>query len=170
MTPLEPLQVLRGEYGPFPGVRLGRIACYDFPLRDGDYVRPGELRRDRSFLLLDHGIQLSRPPGFPEEQAGWWYIDLVEIEERGSDLTVTDHYLDVIVGPPGHYYRILDMEEFGDAIDEGKLTSSQAVTGLRNFQWFLDTHLNRRHDLTLEWPDFPPAAIRPLQQLPSLLD
>jgi hypothetical protein len=158
-----PIAVMRGAWGPFPGARLGRVACYDFPLREQDFVRPGLPRQDRSYLLLDEGIQLSCPPGFPEEQAGWWYVDLVEIAEHGNELTVTDHYLDVIIGPPGHYYRVLDMDEFGDAIAEGKLTPDQAVAGLRHFQRFLDTHLNRRHETNLEWPDFPPAVLQPLR-------
>jgi hypothetical protein len=166
----ERVQVMRGEYGPFKGVRLGRVAAYDFPLPDTSFVRPGELRRDRAYLLLDDGIQLSCPPGFPEQQAGWWYIDLVEIDERDETIAVRDHYLDVIVGPPSHYYRVLDMDEFGDAIAEGKLTPEQAVRGLRNFQRFLDRHLNRRHDVTPTWPDFPPQAIAALRLLPSLLE
>ena len=169
MSDIEPIRVMRGQAGPFPGVRIGRVAAYDFPLPDRVFIRPGLPRQDRSYLLLDDGIQLSCPPGFPEQQAGWWYIDLVEIGEVDDRLTVVDHYLDIIVGPPGHYYRVLDMDEFGDAIADEKLTLEQAIRGVRNFQRFLDTHLNRRHDITLEWPDFPPKAIEPLRSLPSLL-
>ena len=160
----EPVKVMRGAFGPFPGVRMGRVAAYEFPLRDVDFVRPGEARQDRSYLLLDDGIQMSCPPGFPEQQAGWWYVDLVEIHEDGNQIAVIDHYLDVIVGPPDHYYRVLDMDEFGDAVAKLKLTFEQAVTGLRNFQRFLDTHLNRRHETARGWPDFPPRAIRPLAE------
>jgi hypothetical protein len=161
---------MRRGTGPHPGMRIGRVAAYDFHLPPEPYfIRPGLPRLDRAYLLLDDGIQLSCPPGFSENQAGWWYIDLVEVSESGDCLTVEDHYLDIIVGPPEHYYRILDMDEFGDAINEGKLTQEQAVRGLRNFQRFLDTHLNRRHDITLAWPDFPPRAIEPLRSLPSFL-
>ncbi len=163
----EPIQVMRGAFGPFEGARIGRVAAYEFPLRDVDAVRPGQLHQDRSYLLLDEGIQMSCPPGFPEQQAGWWYVDLVEITEAGDQITVRDHYLDVIVGPPEHYYRVLDMDEFGDALAAGKLSVEQAIAGLRNFQRFLDTYLNRRHDITRGWPDFPPRAIRPLTEWKS---
>ncbi len=165
----EPISVMRGEWGPFAGVRLGRVACYDFPIPEPHFIRPGLPRQDRSYLLLEAAIQLSQPPGFQEEQAGWWYIDLVEISESGTHLTVMDHYLDVIVPPAGHSYRLLDMDEFGDALANGQLSQQQAITGLRNFQRFLDTHLNRRHDVTLAWPDFPPAAIEPLRHWRSAL-
>jgi hypothetical protein len=160
----EPIEVMRGPYGPFTGVRLGRVAAYEFPLLERDQVRPGLPKQDRAYLLLDEGIQLSCPPGFPPEQAGWWYVDLVKIVEDGSNLTVIDHFVDVIVGPPGHYYRLLDLDELGDAIESGErgLTVAEAVAGLRNFQRFLDRYLNRRHDITFGWPDFPPRAIRPL--------
>ena len=162
----ESIQVMRrspkGSAGPFPGIRNGRVAAYEFPLFDTP-VREGWLPRVRSYLLLDEGIQMACPPGgLPAEQDGWWYIDLVEITEDGNQIDVMDHYLDVIVGPPEHYYRVLDMDEFGDALAEGKLTVEQAVAGLRNFQRFLDTYLNRRHQTTLGWPDFPPRAIRSL--------
>jgi hypothetical protein len=166
---VEPIEVMRGTFGPFPGVRMGRVAAYEFPLRDVDSVRPGQLRQDRSYLLLDEGIQMSCPPGFPEQLAGWWYVDLVEITENGNKIEVMDQYLDVIVGPPEHYYRVLDMDEFGDALAEGKLSVEQAIAGLRNFQRFLDTYLNRRHDIARSWPDFPPRAIRPLAEWRSEL-
>ena len=164
----EPIMVRRGEFGLATGVRMGRVAAYEFRMPDVP-VREGLPRQDRAYLLLDEGIQLSCPPGFPPEQAGWWYVDLVKITEDGSMLTVVDHFLDVIVGPPGHYYRMLDLDELGDAIESGKrgLTVEEAVTGLRNFQRFLDRYLNRRHDITQGWPDFPPRAIRPLTEWKS---
>lgn len=168
MNHFEPIQVMRGLSGHHPGLRLGRVAAYDFALPEPFYVRPGLPREDRSYLLLDEGIQLSQPPGFPEHQAGWWYVDLVEITESGTSLCVNDLYLDVIVGPPGHAYRVLDLDEFGEALQDG-LISLGAVAGMCNFQRFLDTHLNHRHDTTLAWPDFPPAAIEPLWSLPSFL-
>ena len=73
-----------------------------------------------------------------------------------------DRYLDAIVGPPDQPYRVVDMDEFGDAVAGGSLTPAQAIEGLQKFQRFLDTHLNRLGDSLREWPDFPPRAIRPL--------
>lgn len=166
MTELEPIQVMRrspkGSSGPWPGIRVGRIAAYEFPLFPENYTRTGQLRQDRSYLLLDEGIQMSCPPGFAEHHAGWWYVDLVEITEASTQVTVMDQYLDVIVGPPGHSYRILDMDEFGDAIAAGELPAEKAVEGLRKFQRFIDTYLNRLGDAEAAWPDFPPRAMREL--------
>jgi hypothetical protein len=142
-------------------VRAGRVAAYEFPMFDIP-VRRGMRQADRSYLLLDEGIQMSCPPGFEEHHAGWWYVDLVEFIEEGARLTVMDQYLDVIVGPPGHPYRVLDLDEFGEAIASGALSLEKAVAGLNRFQRFLDTHLNRLQDADTRWPDFPPRAIRPL--------
>ena len=161
----EPIGVMRcspkGSRGPFPGIRAGRVAAYEFPMVDVP-VRAGSLPQDRSYLLLDEGIQMSCPPGFAEHHAGWWYVDLVEFTEHGNQLTVMDQYLDVIVGPPGHSYRVLDADEFGDAIASGVLSSERAVDALRNLQHFLDRYLNRLGDAETAWPDFPPRALRPL--------
>ena len=59
MSEFEAIEVMRNGVGPFPGVRLGRVAAYDFPLGEASFVRPGLLREDRAYLLLDEGIQLS---------------------------------------------------------------------------------------------------------------
>ena len=161
----EPIEVMRcspkGRRGPFPGIRVERVAAYDFRMFDTP-GRAGQLPRDRSYLLLDEGIQMSCPPGFAEHHAGWWYVDLVEFTEHGDEVTVMDQYLDVIVGPPDQPYRVLDMDEFGDAVASGELTAERAIEGLRRFQRFIDAHLNRLSDSVHAWPDFPPRAIRPL--------
>ncbi len=162
MDELEPVTVMRGNFGPFAGVRLGRVAVYDWEIPQPHVVRPGLSRIQRTFLMLDEGLQLQQPIVFSEPQAGWWYIDLVKFEESGAHIRSWDQYLDVIVGPPGHPYRVLDLDEFGDAIESGALSMVDALTGMRRFQRFLDTHLNRRSEPIIEWPDFPPAAIRPL--------
>jgi hypothetical protein len=165
MSDYEPIQVMRcspkGRRGPFPGIRAGRVAAYEFPMFDVP-VREGQLPRDRSYLLLDEGIQMSCPPGFLEHHAGWWYVDLVEITEQGTEVTVMDQYLDLVVGPPDHPYRVLDMDEFGEALASGELAAEKAVEGLRNFQRFIDLHLNRLADAEQAWPDFPPRAMREL--------
>ncbi|MFD1049187.1 hypothetical protein ACFQ1S_28450 [Kibdelosporangium lantanae] len=43
---------------------------------------------------------------FKPARAGWWYVDLVEIREQGDTIHVVDHYVDIIVGPPGLPYRV----------------------------------------------------------------
>lgn len=167
MTSGEPISVMRGQWGPFPGVRSGAVATYEFEIVEPHYVRPGISRMQRVYLLLDQGIQLNQPIVFKPHQAGWWYIDLVEIgSSTPGQITVTDHFLDVIVGPPGHPYRVLDIDELGDAIEAGRITLDKAIAGMRNFQRFLDQHLNRRTEVEVEWPDFPPAALAPVWEAP----
>jgi hypothetical protein len=59
---LEPVQVMRGSSGPFPGVRLGDVVAYEFELGESLVPRPGTTRLERVFVLLDVGVQLSNPP------------------------------------------------------------------------------------------------------------
>ncbi len=51
----------------------------------------------------------------------------------------------------------------------GRLSLDAALTGLRRFQRFLDTHLNRRNEAILDSPDFPPAAIAHLRKIPWMV-
>ncbi|WP_198042125.1 hypothetical protein [Kitasatospora azatica] len=41
----------------------------------------------------------------------------------------------------------------------GRLSPTDAADGLIRWQRFLDQRLNRRHDVTRSWPDFPPAGV-----------
>ncbi|WP_125638688.1 DUF402 domain-containing protein [Nonomuraea sp. WAC 01424] len=160
----ERITVLRGEL-PCPGVRIGRVAAYEFDIPEGMYVRPDAGRRQRAFLLLDESVQLNQPVVFKPEHAGWWYIDLVEIRESGDTVRVTDHYVDFIVGPPGLPYRVLDLHELGEALTSGKLTTSQVAHILAATQAFADKHLQGKGHRGQLWPDFPPAALAPVREI-----
>ncbi|GGR05934.1 hypothetical protein GCM10010168_23960 [Actinoplanes ianthinogenes] len=144
------------------GYRDGQAVVYDwgFTAHGVDYVQ-------RSFVLLDTGFQINQPATFPEQQRGWWYCDLVRVVDEGHTVHVDDNWIDVIVGPPEHPYRVLDLDEYADAIAAGELDAADGVDGLRRTQLFLDRHLNRRHDTRRDrWPDFPPRAIAALAGLP----
>lgn len=158
------ITVLRGDL-PCPGVRVGRVAAYEFDIPEGMYVRPGAGRRQRAFLLLDESAQLNQPVVFTPERAGWWYIDLVEIREDSDAIHVVDHYVDFIVGPPGLPYRILDLHELGEAMTSGKLTPHQVAHVLAATQAFADRHLQGTNHHGPEWPDFPPAALAPVRDI-----
>jgi hypothetical protein len=80
----------------------------------------------------------------------------------GDVIEVVDRDIDVIVPPPGRPYRVVDLDEFGDAIESGEHSLADGIAGLRAFQAFLDKHLNRRDGSPGDWPDFPPKAIAPL--------
>ncbi len=156
--------MLRGEL-PCPGIRVGRVAAYEFDIPEWRYVRPDAGRRQRAFLLLDESAQLNQPVVFKPDRAGWWYVDLVEIREQGDVIHVVDHYVDFIVGPPGLPYRVLDLDELGAALTTGALTARQVAHVLAATQAFADRHLQGESHHGPDWPDFPPAALAPVREV-----
>ncbi|MDQ2874456.1 MAG: DUF402 domain-containing protein [Actinomycetota bacterium] len=157
-----PVTVIRDGKVRASGHRDGDAVVYDwgFSLHGVDH-------QQRSFVLLDTGFQISQPVIFPEQQRGWSYCDLVHVVDKGDAVHVDDHWIDVIVGPPDHPYRVLDLDEYADAIAAGQVDTATGIDGLRRTQAFLDRHLNRRHDVSRgSWPDFPPRSIAALASLP----
>lgn len=166
-SPPVPLRVWRNGLGPLPGIRRGNVAAYEFEVAPRWFTLGGQPPkqpvRQRAFVLIDERIQLNQPVVFPDSHRGWWYVDLVSLDDHGNELLVTDDYLDVIVGPPNRPYRVLDMDEYGAALASGSVTTAGVIAGLAVFQRFLDTHLNAGWTLSERWPDFPPAAIDALR-------
>ena len=157
-----PVTVIRDGSIRAAGYRTGDAVVYDW-----GFTWEGADREQRSFILLATGFQINQPVIFPEQQRGWWYCDLVHVVDRGNVVHVDDHWIDVIVGPPDHPYRVLDLDEYADAIAAGQIDTAVGIDGLRRTQNFLDRHLNRRHDTRRDtWPDFPPRAISALADLP----
>ena len=155
-----PVTVVRDRKLRAAGLRLGDAIVYDWGFHlDG---RPYE---QRSFVLLDDGFQINQPVIFPAEQRGWWYCDLVRVVDHGNIVMVDDLWIDVIVGPGDHPYRVLDLDEYATAMQDGALSASEAAAGLVRTQRFLDRRLNRRHDPQRSWPDFPPAIIADLRHV-----
>jgi hypothetical protein len=154
--------VIRDGHIRAAGHRDGDAVVYDW-----GFTWEGVQREQRSFVLLETGFQINQPVIFPEQQRGWWYCDLVSVVDEGGVLQVFDHWIDVIVGPPDHPYRVLDLDEYADAIAAGVIDIATGIDGLGRTQKFLDRHLNRRHDTRRDtWPDFPPRAIAALAKLP----
>lgn len=166
---LEWVQVMRGDSGPFPGARLGDALAYEFELAPSRVPRPGMTRLERVFVLLDVGVQLSNPPYWRGKDAGCWYVDLVAVSGGNSAFTVTDLYVDVIIATDGRPYRMLDLDEFAIAVDEGALSWSDAIDALQRWQRFLDRYVHSERFPAATWTDFPPAAITPLAALPAPL-
>lgn len=162
---------VRCRHGVYPGIRAGRVAAYEFAIPAEYHVR-GDNRVQRSFLLLDEHVQLQEPLTFSAEFEGWWYVDLVEVDEGASGITVADHWLDVVVPPAGQPYQLRDLDEFGEALLAGQVTPEQAAAGLGRFQAFIDTYLHgpdrvtKHLELATSWYDFPPAALDPLRAVP----
>jgi hypothetical protein len=185
---IEPVEVFRGchaepaLFGPLPGARHGEVVAYEFELPDEFEPWPSRTLLVRTFVLLDLGVSFAepcwvrqrRPDGIvvdrSAEGSGMWYVDLIMVEESGSRYTFRDLYIDVIVPMDGRHYRMLDLDEFADALDARALNPNQAIHALRRWQQFLDRHLHATRAPAATWTDFPPAAIEPLRRLPSFGD
>lgn len=174
-------------FGPLPGVRAGAVVAYEFALPERFEPWPGRTRLERVFVLTDVGVGMSQPcwraaasgggvtPGVDAAVSGTvgggttWYVDLLELTDHGSELIARDLYADVIVPVDGRHQRMLDLDEFADAMEDGTLPPAVAVDGLRRWQRFLDRHLHLDRDPRHGWSDFPPAAIAVLAALPAPL-
>jgi len=187
---MEDVAVWRGEFGdrvplfgPLPALRSGNVVAYEFNLPDRFVAWPGRSLAQRSFLLTDVGVDLSFPcwcecttakgelvPGIDHDKdnPATWYVDLVELTDQGDRLEVRDLFIDVMVPTDGRPYRLLDFDEFADAVDNGVLPVGVAVDALRRWQIFLDRYLHDGRDPKLGWSDFPPACISDLYQLDGL--
>lgn len=179
MEQAKPIEVLRGTYkdlglrfGPLPGYKLGEIVAYEWELPERFEPWPGRTRVERVFVLLDLGVSFAnpcwvrehRPDGSvvdadPQGRASW-YVDLITVEREDGRFLFRDLYIDVIVPTDGRHYRMLDLDEYADAMADGRLPLSAAIDGLRRWQRFLDRHLHAERWPLLGWTDFPPAAIR----------
>jgi hypothetical protein len=175
----ERVEVMQGRhhsphelFGPLPGVRLGEVVAYEFELPESFEPWVGGSRLQRTFVLLDVGVTLSDvcwgryrgPDGHitDGDVAGTWYVDLVSVDQTDSRYTILDLYIDVFVPVDGRHYRMLDLDEFADALAAGQLSTADAVDALRRWQAFLDRYLHADRHPQGHWSDFPPAAIRTL--------
>ncbi|MFN2496108.1 MAG: DUF402 domain-containing protein [Pseudonocardiaceae bacterium] len=98
-----------------------------------------------------------------------WYVDLVHVTAEQDSIIIRDLYIDVLIPIDGRHQRLLDLDEFADAIEAGQLDVSTAVDGLRRWQRFLDRHLHSARDPQDHWTDFPPHRLRDLAALPTPL-
>jgi hypothetical protein len=180
----QPVKVMRGRhgeerlFGPLPGVQHAGVVAYEFELPSTFEPWPGRTLLERTFVLLDLGVSFANPCWArhvkPDgtvvdrgaEGSDTWYVDLVTVEQHGASYIVRDLYIDVMVPMHGRHYRMLDLDEFADAIDNGSLSMEQAADALRRWQRFLDRHLHAERAPIENWTDFPPAAILPLLELP----
>lgn len=122
---------------------------------------------DRSYLLLDQGVQLTRPAVFDGPVEGWWYVDVVDIEVTDAGLVVHDLYVDLLVPPGAERYYVLDLDELADALGNDEITAAQCGAALRSTQRFVDRHLRASDRGSVAPPtNFPPAGIAALEKLP----
>jgi len=180
----ERVEVVRGThkdaafaFGPLPGLRLGNVVAYEFELPERFEPWPGRTRLERTFVLLDVGVSFANPCWVRETRADGslvqadphgrdsWYVDLVTVDMQRDRYTFRDLYIDVMVPTDGRHYRMLDLDEYADAMADGRLSLDDAIDGLRRWQRFLDRYLHADRFPPPAWSDFPPAAIRPLFEM-----
>ncbi|MFI0352892.1 DUF402 domain-containing protein [Actinomadura sp. 9N407] len=180
---MEQVEVWRGRhgdpdplFGPLPGARLDDTLAYEFELPARFTPWPGRTRLERVFVLLDLGVSMSQPAwrstgGVDRDKSGpdTWYVDLVHVSAEEDSIIVRDLYIDVMVPTDGRHQRLLDLDEFADAIEAGELDIGAAIDGLRRWQRFLDRHLHAARDPQDQWTDFPPQRLRDLAALPAPL-
>lgn len=180
---MEQVEVWRGRhgdpvplFGPLPGVRSGDVLAYEFELPSRFTPWPGRTLLERTFVLLDLGVSMALPcwrsAGAASREASGpdtWYVDLVHVTARPGSFVVRDLYIDVMVPTDGRHQRLLDLDEFADAIEVGHLEVPIAIDGLRRWQRFLDRHLHAGRDPQDGWTDFPPWRLRELAALPAPL-
>lgn len=148
------------------GLRVGDVVGYDVRILP-QYQVAGRPTVDRSYLLLGEGVQVTKPVVFEGAVEGWWYVDLVEVDETADGLVVRDLYVDLLFPPALNRYQVLDLEELGDALTAGKITAAQCADTLTATQQFVHRYLRGPE----EGPNgpsatFPPAEVVALEQLP----
>jgi len=161
------VKVTRGTDGPFDGAIIGNVLAYAIPWFDRRHDPP-IWHEERVFVLLDFGVQMANPPrylGGPQQES--WYVDLVIVREDGDHFTIRDHDIDVVVSTDGRGYRMLDLEEYAEAYEQGKCTLDELLDGLKRWQAFLDRHLHEGPHPVQPWPDFPPKSLEPFAALGS---
>ncbi|GAA3560610.1 hypothetical protein GCM10022235_31180 [Kribbella ginsengisoli] len=143
------------------------MVAYDVPILP-EWQAVGRPTVDRGFVIADEGVQIMKPNTFSGWLEGGWYIDLVDVEEtEPGRLVVHDRQVDILLPPTSIRYEMLDLDDFADVIENGSLDAATAVRVLRNTQRFIDKYLrNTDQDVLESWPDFPPAAVRKLAELP----
>lgn len=168
-------------FGPLPGVRIGDVIAYEFELPERFEPWPGRSRLERTFVLLDVGVSFANPCWVRAQNAKGavtdrsregetlWYVDLVTIDVQSNHYTIRDLYIDVMVPTDGRHYRMLDLDEYADAMEGGFLSLEEAADGLRRWQRFLDRYLHADRWPPDEWTDFPPSSIGSLVELATPL-
>src|SRR6202044_1912748 len=131
---------------------------------------------ERVFVLLDLGVSMSCPPwrctATPSREASGpdtWYVDLVQVTARPGSFVIRDLYIDVMVPTDGRHQRLLDLDEFADAMEAGQIETGIAIDGLRRWQRFVDRPLHAARDPAPGWTDFPPRRLRELAALAAPL-
>ena len=91
-----------------------------------------DIARGISAYLLDKGIKVSKVYD-SEDNLVYWYCDIVETvhEEGSSKYVFNDLLIDILVYPDG-FVKVVDMDEFAEIMDEGRLDNGVIAQALRS--------------------------------------
>jgi hypothetical protein len=112
-------------------------------------------RGKRTFFVIPHLSvmmcdELGLVPQFPDRR---WYVHIVDAAETETGVwQVHDREIDIYVQDDLRTYRVVDMDEFAEAVAAGKISPSDACRLLVDTQRFLDHYLHRENE-------FPPKEI-----------
>jgi hypothetical protein len=113
---------------------LGDVVAYEFELPDRFEPWSGRTRLERTFVLLDVGVSFANPcwirarnsdgSNVESDPSGRdsWYVDLITVHAQDDRYTFRDLYIDVIIPTDGRHYRMLDLDEYADAMAAGTLS------------------------------------------------
>lgn len=185
---VEPVEVMRGTqrdlsytFGPLPGFRLDDMLVYEFALPDRFEPWSGRMRLERTFVLLDVGVSFANPywvrttnpdgsvTEMDPQGRDSWYADLLSVTLEDGRYMLRDLFIDLIIPMDGRPYRLLDLDEYADAMGDGTLPLAMALDGLQRWQRFVDCYLQAGRWPQPTWSDFPPQALRPLMDLAAPL-
>ncbi len=147
---MQSITVIFGEAA-WQGHMDGEVLYFDFATTSGRPVRFIALR-DKC-IMFAHRFWPGDSPLHVE-----WLVHIVDIVERdpGRGIwQIIDREIDITIEKDLQTYKILDLEDFGEAISERRILPRDAYRLLRDTQGFLDTHLHGG-------PKFPPQETLPL--------
>ncbi|MFD1134449.1 DUF402 domain-containing protein [Paenibacillus urinalis] len=95
----------------------------------------------RHYILMHEGVKIMHEPfGWTNE----WYVDLVDIKmNNDGEIKLTDLYIDIVVEGKGPTYRLIDLEEYADAVSQGLIDIKDTNKHLTQVQMFLEKYLHR---------------------------
>ncbi|MEK5057290.1 hypothetical protein BK126_16790 [Paenibacillus sp. FSL H7-0326] len=129
---MKPLTVI-SRLGEFQGYGTSEVAFFD---------RYDELSRKviRHYILILEGVKIMHEPwGWANE----WYVDLIDIKLNDAEMVLTDLYIDIVVEGNGPTYRLIDLEEYADAVSQGLIDMKDMNKHLTQVQMFLENYLHR---------------------------
>lgn len=115
-------------------------------------IKPrSDIDRGISYAFIKEGYKVSLFYG-EEDKFLYWYCDVIEVdyEQESDTYTLIDLLIDVKIMPDGEF-KILDVDELAEAMEEGLITKEQAFKALK----ILDKILNMIYNGT-----FPPEICK----------